>query len=311
MEVGDIEKKHIPVLLNELVWSIEIRNDRKNIIVDATLWMAWHASKIVEKMNEWDVFVWFDADKENIKLAKIRLEEVNKNKKIKLFFINSNFWNLKEELNKVWIEKITGIYYDLWLSSLHIDEAERWFSFMQDWPLDMRLDKSKGKTAYDIVNFYEEKDLKDIFWKYWEEPWSAQIAKQIVEKRKKKKFETTLELAEIIHWWIKAKSRIFQAIRIETNAELENLEKSLQESINLLEKNSIIFVISFHSLEDRIVKNIFRNESRDCICNDIICSCKHKKNLEILSKKPILPTENEIKINSRSRSAKARIAKKI
>lgn len=310
METSEIEKKHISVLLNELVWAIEIRKEKKNIIVDATLGMWWHASKIIERMNNWDIFIGFDADIKNLELARQRLNEINKNKKIKIFLINSNFWNLKDELEKIWIKKISGIYYDLWLSSLHIDEAERWFSFMQDWPLDMRLDKTKWIKATDIINWYKQEDLRDIFLKYWEEAWSNKIAKSIVEKRKTKKITRTLELAEIIPGWIKTKSRIFQAIRIEVNKELENLEKSLREAIELLEKDSVIFVISFHSLEDRITKQIFKKETRDCICEDLICSCWHKKSLKILTKKPILPTDEEIKQNPRSRSAKARAAKR-
>jgi 16S rRNA (cytosine1402-N4)-methyltransferase len=311
------------VLLNELVQAIEVRNDKQNVIVDTTLGMAWHANKIIEKMNKWDIFVWFDADIKNLELAKERLwvaknwktvdniKKIRNRKGIEIFLINSNFLNIKKELHKIWIQKITWIYYDLGLSSLHIDEAERWFSFMKNWPLDMRFDKSNWRTASDIVNSYDIKRLREIFWKYWEEPQSSKIAKLIVEERKNKKFEKTLELAEIISWWKEIKSRIFQAIRIEVNNELVNLEKSLNDAINLLEKDWIVFVISFHSLEDRIVKNIFRNESKDCICEDLICSCKHNKRLELLNKKPITPTEAEIKQNPRSHSAKARRAKKI
>ena len=309
--IKDIEKKHISVLLNELVDSIDIKKDEKNIIVDCTLGMWWHASKMIEKMNSGDIFVWFDADIKNLELARIRLDEVNKNKKVEIHLINSNFWNIKDELEKIWIKEITWIYYDLWLSSLHLDEADRWFSFMNDGPLDMRLDKTKWKTAADIVNSYKDSELREIFLKYWEEPGANKISKLIVENRRKKRFETTLELAKIIPWPIKVKSRIFQAIRIVVNEELEVLEKSLLDAIKILKKEWNIFVISFHSLEDRITKNIFRDESRDCICDDIICSCLHKKSIKILSKKPILPSEEEIKQNPRSRSAKARLAKKI
>ena len=310
-DLKDIESRHISVLLYELVDSIDIKNDKKNIIVDCTLWMWWHASKIIEKMNKWDTFIWFDADIKNLELAKIRLNEINKDWKVEIILINSNFLNLKKELAKRWIDKITWIYYDLWLSSLHLDEAERWFSFMLDWPLDMRLDKTKWKTAADIVNGYSQAELREIFLKYWEEPGSNKISARIVEARKNKKFKTTLELSAVIPGLPKVKSRIFQAIRIEVNWELEALEKSLEDAIELLEKKWKIFVISFHSLEDRITKQIFKKETRDCICEDIICSCKHKKSLKILTKKPILPTEKEIKENPRSRSAKARCAEKI
>lgn len=303
------KEKHIPVLLNELVENIEIFKNKQNIIVDCTLWMWWHASKIIDKLNKDDIFIWFDADEKNLEEASKKLKSLRDD--INFFFIHSNFWNLKQELEKIWIKKISWIYYDLWLSSLHIDEAERWFSFMNLWPLDMRLDKSKWETAKQIINSSTEKDLREIFIKYWESSQANKIAKRIIEKRKKKKFETTIDLAEIIDWWPKEKSKIFQAIRIKVNKELENIEKSINDSINLLEKDSKIFVISFHSLEDRIVKNIFRRETKDCICSDLICSCNHKKSLKLITKKPIIPTENEIKTNKRSRSAKARCAIKL
>jgi 16S rRNA (cytosine1402-N4)-methyltransferase len=310
-DLKDIESRHISVLLHELVNSFEINNDKKNIIVDCTLWMWWHASKIIEKMNNWDTFIWFDADIKNLELAKIRLNKVNKDDKVNIILINSNFINLKNELKERNIDEITWIYYDLWLSSLHLDEADRWFSFMLDWPLDMRLDKTRWKTAADIVNGYTQAELREIFMKYWEEPWSNKISAKIVEERRKKKFKTTSDLSKIIPGWPKTKSRIFQAIRIEVNQELDAIETSLQDAIKLLTKGWKIFVISFHSLEDRITKHILKKETKDCICSDIICSCWHKKSLKVLTKKPIIPSEEEIKENPRSRSAKARCAEKI
>lgn len=310
-DIQEIEKKHISVLLNELVESIKIFSDKKNVIVDCTLGMWWHASKIIEKMNSSDIFIGFDADIKNLELAKIRLEKIAEEKKVQTIFINSNFSELKTELIKIWIQKITWIYYDLGLSSLHLDEAERWFSFMHDWPLDMRLDKSKGKTAENVVNSYTASELREIFLKYWEEPQANRLSQKIVLERKKKRIKTTLELSEIIWWNPKIKSRIFQAIRIEVNWELEAIEKSLEDAIWLLENWWRIFVISFHSLEDRTVKQIFKKEARDCICDDLICSCHHKKSLKLLNKKPILPTQEEITTNKRSRSAKARFAEKI
>lgn len=311
IDIKEIEKKHISVLLEELVSSIEIQNDKKNIIVDATLWMWWHAVKIIEKMNPGDTFIWFDADIKNLELAKIRLEKVNKDNKVEIILINSNFINLKKELEEVDIDYITWIYYDLWLSSLHLDEAERWFSFMLDWPLDMRLDKRSWKTAADIINGYTQNELREIFLNYWEEPGSNKISARIVEERRKQKFKTTSDLSEILPSSPKTKSRIFQAIRIEVNWELESIKVSLKDAIDLLKKDGIIFVISFHSLEDRITKQIFKKESKDCICDDLICSCNHKKQLKLLNKKPILPSDEEIKLNPRSRSAKARFARKI
>lgn len=306
---------HISVLLRELVNNIEIWTESQNIIVDCTLWMWWHASEILKKLNKWDIFIWFDADKRNLEIVKPRLEEEAKNLWVKIFFVNDNFWNLKKRLEEIWIKKITWIYYDLWLSSLHIDFPERWFSFSKTGPLDMRFDISSWITAKEIVNSYKKEDLIKIFQEYGEEPASKKIAEKILEERKKWfRFTTTIELADLI-WKISnfpvTKARIFQALRIEVNKELEVLEKSLKDAIELLETWWNIFVISFHSLEDRIIKNIFRDESKECLCNEIKCTCKHKKTLKIKTKKPIIPTEEEIKLNKRARSAKWRSAEKI
>lgn len=323
--IKNIEKKHISVLYEELVWAFEMKKTEKNIIVDCTLWMWWHAKGIIDKMNIWDVFIGFDADKRNLVLARQRLldidntievdnfEKIVDNKK-NLIFINSNFWNLAWELEKAWIKEITGIYYDLGISSVHIDQKDRWFSFRFDGPLDMRFDTKSFLTAKKVVNSYDKQDLYEIFKNYWEEPASRKIAEAIYRQRKIKKFETTGDLLNLIEQnsrHPKTKTRIFQALRIEVNKELDNLEKSLNSAIRFLKKDSIIFVISFHSLEDRITKQIFKRETRDCICKDLICSCNHKKSLQILTKKPIVPTDNEIQYNPRARSAKARIAKKI
>jgi 16S rRNA (cytosine1402-N4)-methyltransferase len=325
--MNDIWAKHISVLLNELINSIEISDEKQNIIVDCTLWMWGHFIWVTKKLNSWDIIIWFDADSTNLWLAKTRIQEElkedginfhfinsksdeNKNK-INIILINSNFLNIKKELENIEINKITWIYYDLGLSSLHLDEADRWFSFMKNGPLDMRLDKTKWITAKEIVNSYTASELRKIFLEYWEEPWSNKISHLIVEKRKQTKFETTHDLAEIIPWPVKVKARIFQALRIETNKELEALEISLKDALNLLESSGIIFVISFHSLEDRVTKQIFKKETRDCICSDIICSCNHKKSLKLLNKKPILPSPEEISLNPRSRSAKARVAQKL
>lgn len=301
---------HIPVLLEELVSFVKIDENKKNIIVDCTLWLGWHAKKIIEKMNSGDIFIWFDADIRNLKLAKENLKWINE--KVEKIYINSNFVNLKEELAKIKIDKITSIYYDLWVSSLHLDDATRWFSFRFDGPLDMRFDTSTWFPASHIVNTYKEFDLTRIFREYWEDSWSKKIAQKIIEKRKTWfKFTKTKELADLIDettTYPKTKTRIFQALRIETNKEIENLKNSLIDAVNLLQSSWTIFVISFHSLEDRVVKNVLRDESRDCICSDIICTCKHKKQIQILTKKPILPSKKEESLNSRARSAKARSA---
>lgn len=307
-----IEEKHISVLLKELSTSIEIFKNKKNTIVDCTLWMWWHAAAIISQMHPWDRFIGFDADERNIVQAKKRLSILRPD--VEKIFILSNFVYLEQKLKELKIFSITWIYYDLGLSSLHLDEAKRGFSFKNDGPLDMRFNASSGITASFILNNYRREQLLEIFQNYGEEPMSKKITSAICDYRKKKKFEMTHELHELIKQYSnipKSSTRIFQALRIEVNNELESLEISLKAAIKLLEKEGHIFVISFHSLEDRIVKQIFKRETRDCICTDIICSCWHKKSLKILTKKPILPTEEEIQKNSRARSAKARHALKI
>lgn len=319
MMVKTDENIHTSVLLHELVWAIDISDDRKNIIVDCTLWLAGHASEVLKKMNPGDTFIGFDADERNLKLAKERLEKTKTqffpSGDIEIVLIHSNFEHLREKLSEHNIESVTGIYYDLWVSSLHFDEAERWFSLRLDGPLDMRFDTRSWKTAADVLNFYEEKDLSQILKEYGEEPHARKIAARVITQRKKKKFVTTYDLTNFldteINSHIKTKTRVFQALRIEVNGELDTLKKSLEDAIKLLQNDWNIFVISFHSLEDRIVKQIFKRETKDCICSDLICSCWHTKSLKLTNKKPILPSEQEWKENSRSRSAKARAAKKL
>lgn len=304
---------HISVLLHELVTALDIQTQKQNIIVDATLGLAGHASTVISQMHEWDIFIGFDADERNLTLARERLQAMQSS--VKIILIHSNFEHLAEKLTEQNIEHITAIYYDLWVSSLHFDEAERGFSLRLDGPLDMRFDTRTGKTAADILNYAEEKEIYEILKNYWEEPQSRKIASEIVKQRKIQKFQTTKNLTEFldtkIHTHIKIKMRVFQALRIEVNHELETLKRSLTQTTQLLQKDGKIFVISFHSLEDRIVKHFFQKEARDCICQSIICTCWHQATLKILSKKPILPNEKEQKENSRSRSAKGRIAQKI
>lgn len=308
------QEKHISVLLHELVDTISLSPSKKDIVIDCTLGFWGHAKEVIKKMKKWDVFIWFDADEKNLSLAKDNLKYLIQEKQIEAVFIHSNFVQIKEELEKRNIDSLSFIYYDLGISSMQIDEWERGFSFKNDWPLDMRFDKTKGKSAYDIVNFYEKEKLIKIFKEYGEENMARRIAEKIETERKKKKITTTKELSSLIEsikWDAKTKARIFQAIRIEVNNELENIKISIHDAIKFLKKWGKIFVITFHSLEDRIVKNILRNESKDCICSGLICTCKHKKNIKILTKKPIIPCNEEIKNNPRSRSAKARIGEKI
>lgn len=332
MDSENIAKKHISVLLHELVESIHIFADKQNIIVDATLGMAGHGCEIIQKLHPWDIFIWFDADTRNLPLAEKRIQSLADQNKlplniatpgnvfqpvhdaINILLIHSNFEHLKEKLEQNNIPSITGIYYDLGISSLHVDESQRGFSFREDGPLDMRFDTTTGRTAADIVNSYQQAELRQMFVDYGEEPASTKIAARIIEARKQEKIKTTGRLVEIIesvNSHPKTKTRIFQAIRIEVNDELWVIKKSFRDAIELLQKDGNIFVISFHSLEDRITKQIFKRETRDCICSEIICNCNHKKSLKIITKKPLLPTKQEITNNPRSRSAKARHATKI
>ncbi len=306
------KEKHISVLLEELTQSIEIFNNKKNTIIDCTLGMWWHAEVILSKMNPGDVFVGFDADERNIVQAEERLKDTGKD--ITKIFILSNFSALAGELEKRDIQSVTWIYYDLWLSSLHLDEADRWFSFRFDAPLDMRFDANTWITAAFILNNFRREQLTQILQDYGEEPMTKKVVAAICDYRKKKKFETTFELNDLIlenSSIPKSNTRVFQALRIEVNKELDTLKSSLEDAIHMLETDGHIFVISFHSLEDRIVKQIFKRETRDCICTDLICSCWHKKSLKVLTKKPIIPTADEIQRNKRARSAKARCAKKL
>lgn len=325
MSVSKDKNIHTSVLLHELVEAIEVVKERRNIVVDCTLGLAGHAEKMIEKLHSWDIFIGIDADERNLKLATKRLETtVQKQTQnptswetphgVKIVLLHTNFAELKSSLSEIGIEKVTGIYYDLWVSSMHFDEAERGFSLRQEGPLDMRFDASVWSTAADIINYKSEQELAKIFFDYGEEKASKKIARHLVEVRKNKKIVTTTDLNEALESVSnhpKTKTRIYQALRIEVNKELFTLEKSLQDAVEILESWGNIFVISFHSLEDRIVKNIFRKESRDCYCEDIICTCQHKKTLQIISKKPILPWILEQKENPRSRSAKARHAQKI
>lgn len=319
MSVKKDKNIHTSVLLEELVEWINIHPDKKNIVVDCTLGLAGHASQVLQKMKPGDILVGFDADERNLEQAKQKLKQTQTQtqtlSEVQVVLIHSNFLHLKEQLLKHNIPQISAIYYDLWVSSLHFDEAQRWFSFRMDGPLDMRFDTHSWKTAADILNFSEEKEIYKILKEYGEEPHARKIAARIISARKKKKFVSTTDLTSFldteINTHIKTKMRVFQALRIEANQELENLQTSLQDAIEMLEIGGRIFAISFHSLEDRIVKQTFKRETRDCICQDLICSCGHKKSLKILTKKPILPSEKEQQENSRSRSAKARIAEKI
>lgn len=304
---------HTPVLLEKVLNKANLEG-KKNFI-DWTLWLWWHSKKIFEKFPQIKIF-WIDQDEKNILLAKKNLEKIWKNLKI----IKNNFANIEkicEQENIKW--EVDCILLDIWVASTHFDQWERGFSFQNNGTLDMRMDTTATKTARNVINNYHEQDLFIIFKKYWEEPSARKIAKKICEKRKIETIKTSEELKNLIAEIINPKflnstlKRIFQAIRIEVNDELWVLEKWLEWACEVLAPWWRIIVISYHSLEDRIVKNFFRNEEKNCICPPIvpICICNKKQRLKITTKKPIIPTEEEIEKNPRSRSAKMRIAEKI
>ena len=305
--MGDF--KHYTVMLNEAVDALDCKDGK--VYVDCTLGGGGHSELILKRISPNGRLISFDIDDEAIRHASERLKNYSN-----LTIIKSSYVNLKYELKKLGIEKITGgVIIDLGASYHQLTKAERGFSFSKEAPLDMRFDLSADFSAYDVVNSYKEEDLVRIFSEYGEERFSKRIAKKIVEIRAKKKIETTVELANIIiNATPKIKSnihpatRVFQAIRIEVNNELKNVNFVLKDILDLLDVGAIISVISFHSLEDRIVKNVLKFESQKCRCNEMICKCPPPR-IEIVNKKPIMASDEEIKENPPSRSAKLRVAR--
>ena len=306
--------KHIPVLLEEAITALNLREDMK--IVDATLGYAGHSSNILKKIKRGHLFA-FDQDSEAIRQSTDRLNSVGTNFTI----YHSNFRNLKEKLNEDNIYKVNGFLFDLGVSSPELDEDSRGFSYHKEAKLDMRMNKDQKLSAYEVVNDYSEEKLREIFYKYGEDKYSRSIAKNICKYRVDKKIETTTELAEIIKNSVPMKERrkhhparqIFQAIRIEVNDELNSLEIALNDAMDMLDINGVIAVISFHSLEDRIVKNIFKERTHideklkglPNINEDLL------PDYELVNRKPITPSEEELERNPRSRSAKLRVIKRI
>ena len=303
--------KHYSVLKNELIDSLNIKDD--GVYVDATVGYAGDAQEILKRIKRGYLFA-FDQDPVAISYATVALEKIGDNFKIFM----TNFSQMKEMLEKEDINSVDGIIFDLGFSSPQIDDEARGFSFMHDGPLDMRMSK-QGKSAKDIVDNYDEEKLKKIFWQYGEEKMSNVIAKKIVSE--KKNITSTLKLVEVIksatgaNYFYKhhPERKIFQALRIEVNDELKVLERVLPEAIKLLKKGGRLSVITFHSLEDRIVKNIFRKYSEvDPVVKGMIdIPEEYKPLIKIINKKPILPSKRELEENSRSASAKLRVIERI
>ena len=305
------EFKHYTVMKNEAVDALECKNGL--VYVDCTLGGGGHSELILQRISPDGRLIAFDIDDDAIRAASERLKNYNN-----ITIVKESYTNIKKALKNLGIEKITGgVLFDLGASYHQLTKAERGFSFMKEAPLDMRFDTNSDFTAYDVVNFYPEEDLVRIFSEYGEERFSKRIAKAITEARKNKKIETTLDLSDlIIKSTPKIKSavhpatRVFQAIRIEVNHELQNVKNTLNDVLDLLEFGAIISVISFHSLEDRIVKHLFKYHSQRCHCdkNQMICKCPPPV-LELVNKKPIMASAEEIIENPPSRSAKLRIAR--
>lgn len=301
--------KHISVLLEPTINALNIKED--GIYVDCTLGYAGHSSAILKRLKKGKLYA-FDQDADARSYSENKLKKIGNNFEI----IPTNFVNLKEELKKRNVTKVDGIMFDLGVSSPQLDDASRGFSFHLDAPLDMRMDKSSKLTAYEVVNNYSFNDLHRIIKEYGEEKYAKQIARKIEEKRKNKPIKTTLELANVISEAVPAKykrlthpaRRTFQAIRIEVNKELSILPKALNDAIDLLDKEGRIAVITFHSLEDKICKEVFKDRSKE---NPIFKGLpnvpdEYKPELKVLKK--IKPSKEEIENNKRSRSATLRVA---
>ena len=312
-----MEFKHYSVLLNETIENLNIKPD--GIYVDGTLGGGGHAYQVASRLSEKGRLIGIDQDADAIAAAGERLKEFGD----KITIIRSNYANMKEELHRIGVEKVDGIVLDLGVSSFQLDTPERGFTYRdENAPLDMRMDDRQSLTAKDIVNGYSEMDLYRIIRDYGEDKFAKNIAKHIVQERAKKPIETTGELTEVIRASIPMKvqvtgghpaKRTFQAIRIELNKELEVLQNNLDAMIDLLNPGGRICIITFHSLEDRIVKTNFKRNENPCTCpSDFpVCVCGKKSKGKVVTRKPILPSEEELEVNSRSKSAKLRVFERV
>ena len=315
MADGKIEFSHYSVLLSECMDGLNIKPD--GIYVDGTAGGAGHSSEIAKRLDNGRLIA-IDQDETAVAVATQRLDVLKKNTAV----VRSNFCEIAKVCKELDIDGIDGVLLDLGVSSYQLDTAERGFSYSADAPLDMRMDNRRSLNAYTVVNTYSEQELKKILFEYGEERFAPQIAAAIVRAREKKTIESTAELSDIVKYAIPSAARegghhpakrSFQAIRIEVNAELDVIEPAIRDAVSLLNKGGRIAIITFHSLEDRIVKQTFASLATGCTCpkNFPICVCGNKPKVKIITKKPILPSKEELEENPRSRSAKLRVAEKI
>ena len=307
-------EKHYSVLLEESISSLNLK--KESVIVDCTLGYGGHSSNILTRIKRGYLFA-FDQDSEAIRHSTERLKAIGTNFTI----IKSNFVNLKEELEKRNVKEVDGFIFDLGVSSPQLDEKERGFSYHEDARLDMRMDQDNPLSAYEVVNNYTKEQLTDIFFKYGEDKFARNIAKKIVEYREEKPIETTLELVEIIKSAVPMKFRkdkhparqIFQAIRIEVNHELDVIEPALEQALSMLKVGGRVVVITFHSLEDRIVKNFFKEK---CAIDQMLQGMpnipdEYLPDYKLVNTKAIIPNDKELSENTRSRSAKLRVIERV
>ncbi len=311
-----MEFNHKAVLLNECIENLKIKED--GIYIDGTLGGAGHSLEICKRLSSKGRLIGIDQD---IK-AQEKAKEVLKEHIDKVTFVHDNFVNIANIIERLNIDRIDGILLDLGVSSHQLDEKERGFSYMQDAPLDMRMDRRQQFSAYNVVNEYSEEELEDVIFKYGEDRWAKRIAKFIIAEREIKSIETTLELVTAIKKAVPKSARtdgphpakrVFQGIRIEVNNELNIIAKVINDVMDKLNKKGRICIITFHSLEDRIVKHTYKDLYNDCICpREVpICCCDKKREIKIITKKPILPSVDELEMNHRARSAKLRVCEKI
>ena len=308
------EFHHIPVMLHECLGGLAINPE--GIYVDGTLGGAGHSIEIVKQLTSGRLIA-LDKDQDALNASKERLKEYLD----KVTFVKTDFKDMANVLDKLGISAVNGILLDLGISSYQVDTPERGFSYRFDGALDMRMDQTQSFSAYDVVNSYSVEQLSKVIFQYGEEQFARSIAKKIVEQRTIKPITTTFELKNIIESCIPKKfqqhgspcKKTFQAIRIEVNGELTRLEESIKEMIGKLKVGGRLVIITFHSLEDRIVKDVFKEESTNCLCDKKlpICVCHHHARVKFITKKPLIATQKELEENKRSKSAKVRIVERI